>query len=108
GDYGLNLRAAFNVNFGDYLFRLPGVVWSLQHTHPLSWLPLAALVFGAIVFLYARSMAADFTVRHSIALAIAGVGVFLLGYSMFLTNKAIQITPAGIGNRTSIAAALGV
>jgi hypothetical protein len=96
------------VNFGDYFLRLPHTVSSLQHSHPLGWLPLLAVVFGAAVFLYARTMAADFTIGRSIALGISGIGVFLVGYSMFLTNKAIQITPAGIGNRTSIAAALGV
>jgi hypothetical protein len=47
-------------------------------------------------------------VRRSVGLIVTGVGAFLLGYSLFLTNKAIQITPTGIGNRTSIAAALGV
>jgi hypothetical protein len=108
GDYGLNLRAAFNAHFGDYLLRLPATIWTLHHTHPLAWLPLAAIAFGAVVFLYARSMAVDFSARHAGVLVLVGGVAFLLGYSMFLTNKAIQITPTGIGNRTSIAAALGV
>ena len=108
GEYGLNLRAAFTANFGDYFLRLPATVWSLHRGHPLAWLPLAALVFGSVIFLYARTIPPDFSIRRSIAVSVAGLGVFLIGYSMFLTNKAIQITPAGIGNRTSIAAALGV
>jgi hypothetical protein len=107
GDYGLNLRAAFNVHFGDYGFRLPATVWSLHQTHPLPWLPMAALAIGAGVFLYARTIASDFSLRRSLALAVSGAGVFLVGYSMFLTNKAIQITPTGIGSRTSMGAALG-
>lgn len=108
GDYDLNLRAAFHANYVDYLFGLPKVVWSLQQHHPLAWLPLVSLAFGAIVFLYVRLVGDDLTPRSSIALIVAGVATFLLGYAMFLTNKAIQITPTGIGNRTSIAAALGV
>jgi hypothetical protein len=108
GDYGLNLRAAFNANFGDYVFRLPATIWSLHLNHPVAWLPLAAVILGVAVFLYARLLPADFTVRQSAAVVAIGVVVFLVGYSMFLTNKAIQITPTGVGNRTSIAAALGV
>jgi hypothetical protein len=111
GDYGLNLRAAFQAHYVDYLFELPKVVWSLQQNHPLAWLPLASLVFGAIVFLYAlyaRSAGDHLTMRSSLVLVAAGLVTFLIGYSTFLTNKAIQITPTGIGNRTSIAAALGV
>jgi hypothetical protein len=108
GNYGLNLRAAFNVNFGSDFLRLPATVWWLATTHPLAWLPSTALVFGIVVWSYARRIAPDVDIRRSVAFAVSGVGVFLIGYSMFLTNKAIQITAAGIGNRTSIAAALGV
>jgi hypothetical protein len=108
GDYGLNLRAAFHAHYVDYLFGLPRVVWSLQQHHPLSWLPLASLVFGAVVFLYMRSAGDDLTMRSSLILGMAGLATFVVGYSTFLTNNAIQITPTGIGNRTSIAAALGV
>ena len=39
GEYGLNLRAAFNANFGDYFLRLPATVWSLHRGHPLAWPP---------------------------------------------------------------------
>src|SRR5204862_1977921 len=67
-----------------------------------------AFTFGALTFWYTRRLGADFTARQSVLAALSGIGVFLLGYSMFLTNKAIQITPTGVGNRTSIAAALGV
>jgi hypothetical protein len=108
GDYGLNLRAAFDANFGDYFLRLPSTVWTLHQTRPLVWLPLAAIALGVVVFWYIRPIAADFSVRRSVGLIVTGAGAFLLGYSLFLTNKAIQITPTGIGNRTSIAAALGV
>jgi hypothetical protein len=108
GDYGLNLRAAFHAHYVDYLFGLPRVVWSLQQHHPLAWLPLASLAFGAVVFLYMRSAGDDLTLRSSLILGVGGLVTFGLGYSMFLTNKAIQITSSGIGNRTSIAAALGV
>ena len=51
---------------------------------------------------------ADLTARQSIALVFAGLAIFVLGYAIFFTNRAIQITPTGVGNRTSNAAALGV
>ena len=37
----------------------------------------------------------------------AGILVFGLGYAIFLTNYNVQFTPAGIANRSAIAAALG-
>ena len=108
GQYGLNLRAAFDVNYGDYFFRLPAVVWSLHQHYAVGGLAVAALALGIAIFLYMRSIPADFDARVCGLFAAGGVLIFLAGYSMFLTNKAIQITPAGIGNRTSIAAVLGV
>jgi len=57
---------------------------------------------------YVRSAAADFTARQSIGLVFAGLVIFVLGYAIFFTNRAIQITPTGVGNRTSNAASLGV
>jgi hypothetical protein len=108
GDYGLNFRAAFQANYVDYLFRLPQVVWSLQQHYPHAWIPPLSLAFGAGIFLYVKSVAGDLTPRTSIALILAGLVTFVLGYSIFFTNLAIQITPTGIGNRTSNAASLGV
>lgn len=108
GDYGLNLPAAFRINFIDDVFRLPAILWRLQHQYPHAWLPPLALAFGIAIFLYVRRMPADFTLRQSLTCIGGGVLVFLAGYSTFLTNEAIQLTATGIGNRTSIAAALGV
>jgi hypothetical protein len=108
GDYGLNFRAAFQANYVDYLFRLPQVVWSLQQHYPHAWIPPLSLAFGAGIFLYVKSVADDLTPRTSIALILVGLVTFVIGYSIFFTNRAIQITPTGIGNRTSNAASLGV
>ena len=108
GDYGLNLRAAFNANYVDYFFRLPQIVWLLQRDHPHAWLPVLSIVFAVAVFLYVKPAMADLTARQSIALVFGGLAIFVLGYAIFFTNRAIQITPTGVGNRTSNAAALGV
>jgi hypothetical protein len=108
GDYGLNLPAAFQANYVDYLFRLPQIVWALEQQHPHAWLPTLAFAFGAGVFLYVKSVGDGLTPRRSIALILIGVATFVLGYAIFFTNRAIQITPTGVGNRTSNAASLGV
>jgi MFS family permease len=99
---------AFQANYVDYLFRLPQIVWSLQQHHPHAWLPALSFAFGAGVFLYVKSLEDDLTLRRSIALILIGVATFVLGYAIFFTNRAIQITPTGIGNRTANAASLGV
>jgi len=108
GDYGLNLRAAFDASFGAYLLRLPATIWALHLRDASGWLPAVSILFGIVVYRYARSIQIDTTPRRAILLTAAGFAAFGLGYAMFLTNKAIQITPTGVGNRTSIAAALGV
>ncbi|HEV3217694.1 MAG TPA: hypothetical protein VGZ27_18325 [Vicinamibacterales bacterium] len=108
GDYGLNFRAAFQANYVDYLLQLPRIVWALQRHYPHAWLPALSFAFGAGVLLYVKSVVDDLTVRRSIALILIGVATFVLGYAIFFTNRAIQITPTGVGNRTSNAASLGV
>jgi hypothetical protein len=108
GDYGLNLPAAFKANYVDYVLALPRTILTLHHHDPSVALAVVSVAFGAIVFLYAKRVRPAFPTHAAIALVFGGLVMFLLGYTTFLTNKAIQITPAGIGNRTSIAAALGV
>src|SRR5581483_10403412 len=108
GQYGLNLPAAFEANYWDYLLGLPRTVLSLQWHHPLAGLWLAATAFGLFVFFYLRRIPFTWSSSDGFGAFVVGVLVFLAGYAMFLTNKAIQITPTGIGNRTSIAASLGV
>jgi hypothetical protein len=108
GDYGFNLLAAFKANYVDYLIGLPKTVVALHHHGASGLLAIASVAFGVMVFAYTRRLQPNLLPRQAWGLVVGGLVTFLIGYSTFLTNKAIQITPTGIGNRTSIAAALGV
>jgi hypothetical protein len=110
GDYGLNVLLAVAVNFGDHVAALPGHAWAMLGLTPGPLVPAVALILGLAVLGYLRAVGAG-EAWHPPAwrgLALAGVAVFALGYAIFLTNTAIQITPTGVANRTAIAAGLGV
>ena len=108
-DYGLNAKAGLVVNFWHTvalpirsLTRLPA---SESGFEALS----ASLLIAAIVFWRLRSGGSSVAgVRSSLLLIGAGFAVFCLSYSLFLTTSHIAFSPAGIGNRTAVAAALGV
>jgi len=112
-DYGLNLPRALALNYGQYGLGLPLVVSHLLYRYLDATNLLTAVVLGAMIFAYL------FYALHSVGaelpdplamlkLGITGFVVFGLGYAIFLTNYNVQFTPTGIGNRTAMAAALGV
>ena len=109
GDYGLNVWAALEVNFVDHLVKLPVTLRRVPETHAAAvWLGGASVAL--VVLLYVRAVAAagpGIRERPSRLIA-AGLVLFGGGYSIFLTNQAIQITPYGVGNRTALAASIGV
>jgi uncharacterized membrane protein YhaH (DUF805 family) len=112
GMSGLNLRAALEVNFGDYGLLLPATAARLA----LKFRSVAAVgvsaACGLVTFLYLirisrASDEASSTRRAAARLFGAGLAVFALGYSIFLTNRNIQLTPTGVGTRTAAASSLG-
>ena len=111
--YGLNLRQALEVHFGTYVIGLPRVVWGILHALPdPTVLALSAAVglciFGYLHLAIARGpygMPGRTNLKGCVG---AGLVVFTLGYAIFLTNSAVQFTPTGMGNRTAIAATVGV
>jgi hypothetical protein len=110
GDYGLNLPLAVSVNFGDHVLALPRHAWRLLGDTPGPLVPAIALILAIAVLGYLRAVGTEDAWQPRVwgGLAIAGLGVFTLGYAIFLTNTAIQITPTGVANRTAMAAGLGV
>ncbi len=110
GDYGLNIPRALAVNFGDHVLRLPAHAWALRGRVPGPALPVATIVLALAAAGYLRFVGRRerWVPGHWAVLAGAGFVVFALGYAIFLTNSAIQITPTGVGNRTSLAAGLGL
>jgi hypothetical protein len=96
---------------GPYGLELPKTVFSvLRHDPNIVSLILAASAFllcaGYVYFLSNPSWQ-WLTGRRSAQLLAAGMLVFVLGYSMFLTNSQAILSPAGMGNRVSIVAAFG-
>ncbi len=112
-DYGLNLRQALTTNFGDYGLRLPHVIQGILSRGP----DTAALAFsgisGVVIFGYLYRLASraeiDYLNRmNCLRYICSGLIVFGLGYGIFLFTTRVQFTPTGIGNRTTMAAAIGV
>lgn len=102
----------FNFNFGYYGFGLPRVAWRAASIHPHVARVGSSALLGILVFAYlvyvVRRHATEWPSRRTWALTmLAGVVVFLLGYSPFMADVTLDLTTTGVANRTLIAAALG-
>ena len=106
---GLNFKSGFIVHFWDTVF-LPfrstiRIVESGDIAGPLA----AAAAIGIIVYWRLIGVSTPVPRRAwALRLMVIGVAVFCLGYSTFLLSSAVALSPAGIANRTAVAAALGV
>lgn len=113
-DYGLNFKRAVEVSYGDYLFSLPQVMKKILVEYPDTVIFVFAGMLGVMIFSYLYYVAQKSTVPlfteqlEMLNLIAWGFVVFILGYSIFLTNSQLLLTPTGIGNRVAIAAAVGV
>jgi hypothetical protein len=112
-DYGLNLERAGLVHFTTYGLGLPHAAWRLARAVPDAAnvgvaVVVALTVLGYLRHVLGRPGAALPSLRLALVLLGAGLGVFGLGYSIFIVYGGLQLTPSGIGNRTAIAAAVGV
>lgn len=111
-DSGLNLKRALVVGYVEYGLGLPRVLVTIVREYPSAMVLLVAGVTGVLVFGYlyrAASEAGDLPDRtRALGLGAVGLGVFGLGYSIFLGTSAVTFTPSGVGNRTAIAAVTGI
>jgi hypothetical protein len=113
-DAGLNIKRALAVSYGDYGLGLPRVVWKILRDYPDPAVFTLAGLLGLIIFSYlyrpmVHEASGDIINRSTMMKCIAtGVVVFALGYAIFLTNYNVIFTPTGIGNRTAIAASVGI
>jgi hypothetical protein len=101
------------VNFGTYGLGLPLVLlWIFRHAPPWPSLALGGglgLAIGGYLAWTARQTAVSWpSPKAWLTLVGVGVVVFGLGYAIFLVNADVWFTSASVGNRTAIAAALGV
>ncbi len=112
-EYGFNPIQALKMNFGYYVVGLPYIVVKIARQYANAASFGIAGVSGSMVFAYMfhilkRDRTRLFDSRKSLIVALAGIILFALGYSIFLTNSNVQFSLAGIGNRTAVAASLGV
>ena len=109
GAYGLNVANAVRVHFGTYGVFLGRTTITAARLAP-RWLLWVAVGFAAATFLYLWCAVRGGpwpSPRAWVAVLVAGMIVFALGFAIFLTNYNVQFTAAGIANRSAIAAALG-
>ena len=107
--YGLNIRQAIGVNFGTFGVGMPRIAWE-SASLGRGLLAGSLLIFGAVSFYLFTSLRITDWPAIPFWWRIIGSGfvMFAAGYSIFLVTSDIQFTPTGIGNRTSIAATIGV
>ncbi|MCI0602241.1 hypothetical protein L0156_04445 [bacterium] len=105
------IAKAVVVSYGKYGIELPLLISRILRDYP-DWKILAvSLCVGIAVFLYLHRLAirsGSSELRRYGNLFFIGLLVFILGYLIFITNENADPTPAGLNNRTSIAATVGV
>ena len=106
-EFGFNFRAFFETHVID-TFAFPLRSLSFFGDHALLPHVAAALAAGAIIGVGCARL--EWRVERALALRVAAAGLFvsLLGYGIFVLNPATSFTPAGIGNRTAVASAMGI
>lgn len=107
-DNSLNIFAAVNVHFiltiKAWLHALPALAAESSVA-----VVLFAVLIGIIVFWRLRSPPGQEPSAAKLSrLLLLGATVFVLGHATFLLTPSITFTPTGVGNRTLMAAAIGV
>lgn len=112
--HGLNFKEALRVNYDTYGINLPLTAIKLLRVHTPDWTVwalsalLALTIFTYLNYCESQQEAPLFTSGRMIRTISFGLLVFVVGYGIFFVSTDIQITAAGIGNRVSIAATIGV
>lgn len=112
-EYGLNIAAAIRLSYGDYGIGLQLLAWRILRDHPDPVVVSVAAMLGLLVFGYlfraTSQQRGGLPGRHGLLACVTLGGLtFGLGYAIFLTNTNLQLTDTGLGNRTAIAATVGV
>lgn len=109
--WGKLARATIQISYIDYGLRLPQVSWQVITNYPSLKIFILGVILGLSIAWY---LLKNFPEKNKITrvdgfrLFFSGFIVFVLGYAMFLTNKKIVLTAAGLGNRTAMASTVGV
>jgi len=112
-EYGLDIAKAIRLSYGDYGTGLPRLAWRILRDHPDPAVVGMGAMLAVLVFAYlyraSRGQDGGLPGRDGLLGCVAlGALVFGLGYAIFLTNPDLQLTSTGMGNRTAVAAAVGV
>jgi hypothetical protein len=106
-EFGFNFWAFAETHAFD-TFALP--LRSLDFFAEQQFLPhlAAGVAAGAIIFLGTVRFGWRLERASALKAVAAGVLVSALGYGIFVLNASTSFTPAGIGNRTAVASAMGI
>jgi hypothetical protein len=101
------------VGLGIYGVGLPKTVSQAISTGIQPYLILLSVLIGLATFVYLSRISPELPAdgNHPISpltLIGSGFAIFVVGYSIFLTTNQIVVASTGIGNRTNIAASIGV
>lgn len=101
--------SSININFAEYGFGLPHVIWRILWSYPNTVVFILAGVLTLVIFSYLYRVASQLKVElprgsSMLKLVCCGLVVSALSYAFLLRWS----TPTGINNRTAIAAAVGV
>lgn len=113
-DRGLNIRQALTTSYGELVFGMPAAVWSILRERPalptlITAAAIGLLVCGYLLWAGATTPRPLPDSRLELLRPLAwGTLLFGLGYAIFLSASQVQFAATGIGNRTAIAAAVGV
>jgi hypothetical protein len=112
-DYGLNIRKATEIAYGDLGLALPYTAAGLGDRYTGGAIMILALALGVMIAAYLGQLCAMeswdwLPARRWSYLVLVGMLVFWAGYGVFLTTTQVQFAVAGIGNRTTIGATVGV
>ena len=107
------VAGAASINLGGFGLGLPVAAGWLAWRYPDPVILAGAVVLGGLVAGYLalalrQAGRANLTVVAWPTLVRSGLGVFALGYAIFLTNANVGYSSAGISNRVAIAGAAGV
>jgi hypothetical protein len=112
-DYGLNIKQAILVNFGDYGIGLPLVVWSILSDLPDFTILSVGFLTCLIIFVYLYYTTSNtdiklLSVANMLTTSALGLIAFGLGYAIYITNNNLFLKIIGIHNRYNLAATAGL
>jgi hypothetical protein len=111
--YYRNIKAGLHIHFGSYGIALPLKIFRILRDYPHFLILVFGVLLGITVFVYLYRHTTSLVFASSnrtaaLILMALGLLVFVLGYCAYLPLGDPSFVTTGAGNRTAIAAAIGV